>query len=267
MQPELEIRDYLLGRLPVERLQVVEEKILTDDEFHQEVEISEEELLDDYVRGALTPEERRLFETNFLAISLRRQKLKFAEALGKKLRLAAQVPPHSTLRRSTSPYRYALAASLALAAVLGVMNYRASEAAQQERSHVASLKKQLEEARQEAANLLPNSVLQAELSPRGSRGGPQPELIVSEKVSAVRFVLAVPPNIQGAVNAELLNDAGQTILSQHGNLITQAKDHSFVTVMVESTYLKPGNYFLRVTPLGERALPEYVFKVPRQHIQ
>jgi anti-sigma factor RsiW len=261
MNAEKDIHDYLLGTLPAERLEELEQRILSDDDFHQEVEIAEEELLDDYVQGKLAVQERPLFEKHFLASPLRQQRLKFAFALQKKLNSAASTSPRRIRSRPASLYPYALAASLVLAALLGATSYRFLGKIQEERANTASLKKQLEEARQQASLVVPNSVLQTNLSPNGSRGGPQPQIVVPKGAWAVRFNLAVPSQLQGKVSVALLNDAGQLIFAQQENRVEMAHGQNVVTATIESKYLNPGDYFLRVRQSQSSPLPEYHFQV------
>src|ERR1041384_503134 len=84
------IRQYLLGELSDEaQRQQVEERLLTDDDFFQELEITEDELIDQYLTGALTADERRNFESHFLAAPERQRKLSFARALRKCVEAAA----------------------------------------------------------------------------------------------------------------------------------------------------------------------------------
>src|ERR1051325_3474947 len=84
------IKQYLLGELSDDaQRQQVEQRLLTDDDFFQELEISEDELIDQYLAGTLTPAERRNFESHFLAAPERRRKLGFARALSKYVGAAA----------------------------------------------------------------------------------------------------------------------------------------------------------------------------------
>lgn len=82
-------RSYLLGALSAEEQQHVEERMLTDDEFFQQLLVAEDDLFDEYVRGELTEEEKRLFQNNFLAAQERQQGLQFAEALNRYVSTAA----------------------------------------------------------------------------------------------------------------------------------------------------------------------------------
>ena len=76
------IRQYLLGNLSEEIRQRVEERLITEDSFFEELLLGEEELIDDYVSGELTDDDRLKFEEHFLSTPERHEKLRFALALG-----------------------------------------------------------------------------------------------------------------------------------------------------------------------------------------
>lgn len=77
-----EIKQYLLGEATQEsRLREIEERLLTDESFYEEVLASEDELIDEYLDGSLTSREREEFEAHFLCTAERRRKLKFARSL------------------------------------------------------------------------------------------------------------------------------------------------------------------------------------------
>lgn len=65
---------YLLGDLPEAEATALEEKLLADDEQFDRVREVENSLIDDYVRGRLSPEDRERFERHYLAspVHLRR---------------------------------------------------------------------------------------------------------------------------------------------------------------------------------------------------
>ena len=78
------IRRYLLGEVTEEgELRLVEERLLTDDEYFEEIAVIEDELIDQYVSGSLNPGEQEKIESHFLATAERRRKLRFAQALRK----------------------------------------------------------------------------------------------------------------------------------------------------------------------------------------
>jgi hypothetical protein len=259
-----EVRDYLLGALPEKRREEIEQKFFEDDDFHLEVEIVEEELFDDYLQKKLSDQERRLFETHFLASPLRRQRLQFARAFHHKINSTPVVPVTPVLplpaRSFTARlYPYALAASLLVMAALGTLDYHLSRSVREEQNKNASLTRQNAQLQ---AQIVPNSIFQTEqLFPKGSRSGPQPQLTVPKDALALQFKLVVPANFPAPVRIDLLNDAGKSIFSQQGAQVESAGNQRLVSALIKARYLPPGDYLLRLTPQDSSSLPEYAFQV------
>ena len=61
------IREYLLGQLPDHEQEKIEERLMVEDDFFQEFEISKSELVEEYCAGELGQKERQWFESHFLA--------------------------------------------------------------------------------------------------------------------------------------------------------------------------------------------------------
>lgn len=79
-----ELRKYLLGNIAVEIEQErIEERLMIDDEYFQEMLWQEEELVQDYVDKELDSDEIQAFENHFLISDERREKVIFAHALRK----------------------------------------------------------------------------------------------------------------------------------------------------------------------------------------
>ena len=78
-----EIRQYLLGSLPQEAQQGVEERLLIENSFLEELVLAEEELTDDYINNDLSDDYRLRFEQHFLSTPERRRNLRFALALSR----------------------------------------------------------------------------------------------------------------------------------------------------------------------------------------
>ena len=70
-----ELRQYLLGDLTGEAQRRVEERLLTEPDFLEELLVGEEELMDDYVGGELSADERLKFERHFLSTPERRRQV------------------------------------------------------------------------------------------------------------------------------------------------------------------------------------------------
>ena len=76
-----EMRNYLLGTLEVDRRAALEERILSDPQFYEELLVSEEDLIDQYLGNKLSPSERQQFETYFLITAERQNNLRFGRLL------------------------------------------------------------------------------------------------------------------------------------------------------------------------------------------
>lgn len=98
------ITRYLLGSLEEEEQDRLEQQYFADPEMLALVEATEDDLIDAYIRGELSLEDRARFESHFLRSRRRRERVSTAEAL------LARMPSKS----SRAPVWYALAASLVL---------------------------------------------------------------------------------------------------------------------------------------------------------
>lgn len=120
-------RSYLLGTLEAEPRAELEVRILSDPAAYEEILLLEEELIDQYVAGRLSKEERQQFETNFLITAERQKKLRFGQLL-KRYLTSQEVPAVSKnvpvqQRNQTAPSRRLLAPLafvVAVAAVFGI---------------------------------------------------------------------------------------------------------------------------------------------------
>ena len=146
------IRQYLLGLLPQDRLPQLEERILSDSVFYEELLIAEDELIDQYLTNELSEAERKSFETRFLLTPERQQKIRFARTLKK---YVATVEPRKLapeLRPAPVKFfaflRYPIVASSLAAAVLllvfgsswvFVRNWRSPEQLQPESRNVLAV--------------------------------------------------------------------------------------------------------------------------------
>jgi anti-sigma factor RsiW len=72
---------YLLGNLNPDEQQRLEQRLWIDSSVLDELERAEDELIDNYLEGALSGSEQEKFENCFLAAPERQRKLRFAKAL------------------------------------------------------------------------------------------------------------------------------------------------------------------------------------------
>jgi hypothetical protein len=90
---------YLLGELADAEQAALEQKYFANPELFDQLVEAENDLVDRYARGRLSPETRRRFETYYLAHPHRRARAKFAEALAERtdrVEKASSVSPLGT---------------------------------------------------------------------------------------------------------------------------------------------------------------------------
>lgn len=87
-----ELECYLLGLLPEEDTERVEELSIVDDEVASRLRVLEDDLVDAYVRGDLASDVKARFEAYYLLTERRRQKVEFARRL-RRLRRHPQCRP------------------------------------------------------------------------------------------------------------------------------------------------------------------------------
>ena len=81
MVTEEPLVQFLLGGLPETEHQALEERLFTDEQLQAELDKVTDDLIDHYLAGGLSPEERKRFETYFLAASRHRERLDFIRDL------------------------------------------------------------------------------------------------------------------------------------------------------------------------------------------
>ena len=75
------ITDFLLGNLPEEEIERLDEMSLADDDFANRLQAAENDLVDAYVKGELSGASLTQFKSHYLRSSKRREKVQFAETL------------------------------------------------------------------------------------------------------------------------------------------------------------------------------------------
>ena len=76
-----ELRKYLLMQISEDQREKIEQRLLTNDDYFEELEIVEDELIDEFLEGGMAEAERKLFEQSVLVSPEWQGKLRFARAL------------------------------------------------------------------------------------------------------------------------------------------------------------------------------------------
>lgn len=80
-EQEKQFRRFLLGQLAHQERQRVEERLMVDSDYREQVLLVEETLIEDYLDGVLPADEQKAFETYFLTSAQQRRKVKIARLL------------------------------------------------------------------------------------------------------------------------------------------------------------------------------------------
>jgi hypothetical protein len=266
------MRQYLLGQLPAEDASRLEERLLTEDAFYDELGIVEDELIDQYVGGDLSESDRELFETHFLLADEHQQNVRFARHLRKYVSGARATQPLGAnaaddLSGAAPQYRrtekkrpffsflpfgnpvvsYALMAAIVLI-VFG--------------STWMVVKNWTSQGRQTPRNLL-TVVLSPGLTRAGD--GDFKRIAVPPGTDALRLELLLGSDDYQKYAATLKNPDGKSILTQE-NLKSESVDGRRVAVFnAPSSQTVPGDYRVELsgqTPSGDtEKVASYSFRV------
>jgi hypothetical protein len=227
---ERQMSRYLLGQLGDQEQKQLEERLMTQDDSFEQLQVLEDELIDEYLKNKLSERDREDFEKHFLSPE-RRQRLRFATALRSYVATAneGKEREHSkvslwqtfwaALRTPSPTLSYGL--SLAMLAVLvgslwmaGTIRHLNTEVARVRteqgslQAREQQLQRQLEEQRGHSVELEQQLLLAQAQSPK-----------VSENSSAALVALALTPG--------LVRDAGTS------NNLTISSDTRLVALRLE----------------------------------
>lgn len=264
---ENELRQYLLGDLTEEARRRVEQRLLTEPDFLEELLAGEEELVDEYVGDELSGDERLKFEQHFLCTTERRQQLSFARALSRYVSESeakevvvreetasapatlAPTPAPPTLKPTHRPtlaerlraffggggFAPRAAVGLAALAVVAVALLT-----------VPQLRTLLFPARTSPPKSFATITLAAGAGERGA-GAEATKVSVPLKEDALRIFLTLPEGTTAAAryDVELENEKGQV-----ERLKATAQDARTVSLEIPSEQLARGRYVLRLYATG-----------------
>src|SRR5262245_51437417 len=150
------LRSYLLGMLPEDLQEQIEQRLLTDASLMEQLHAAEEDLADDYVVGALEGLESEAFETVFLAHPDRQRKLSFANALHRYATASPQQPSRRRLfsffYKQAPIFQVALATACLMVIVLGGWGVMQTRRLQRELDNTAAQQQnRIEDLRRERA--------------------------------------------------------------------------------------------------------------------
>jgi len=246
---------YLLGQGPPEDSLSLEERLVTDGEFYNELLITEDDLIDQYLSGELSESEQESFENHFLATPERRRKVRFGRAFNKYVIAVEVVPDEDASSEDVlegmldvpkpppKPWYYLFlpsqnpVLSYSLAAALLLIIATASWLA---------LRKPIGPSRD------PARILAVTLTPgltRGESGGSN-RLTIPADVGTVRLQLELAADEYQAYHAELLSSSGEAILSQNNLKSERINGRLIVPVDVAAGLIQAGDFRLKLSGIN-----------------
>jgi hypothetical protein len=240
---------FLLGTADEEERQDVERRLFTEDEFAEELQAREDDLIDDYAHGRLAQPERGQFERRWLASPDGRERVAFARA-ARRLR--------SPIRRTLAPTWLPLAAAAVLALTTSVLGWRTRELGQRlehEQVRSAAREQELEQhlaiAQRMSERSQPVDVI-ASLSlpaPASRDGGAGPELMVPKNATLVAIAVPVETAWRYVSYQVLIRTAEGVLVWEDAGLQPEAGKP--LVPRLAADLLPPGDYILTLS--GRRA--------------
>ncbi len=261
---------YLLGLSGPEALASLEEQIVTDSEFYDELQIAEDELIDQYLSGELSETERERFEHHFMRQPERQKKVRFGQALTQYVQLKASLPAAEATGAEAVQQRREVPKpppkpwySIFLPSQNPLLSYSLAAVLLLVVAGVAWLvMRNLKDNRSE-----PGAVYAVVLSAGTIRSG-DPDQRRSIKVppgtGTVSLKLSLPRKEHQTYRATLLSDAGEVAAADNLQPQSEAETY-FIVLNVRARLLPRGAYLVRVN--GHLAdgsvepMPSYQFLV------
>lgn len=188
-----ELIHYLLGRASESERAEVESRLFTDEDFNDEVLATADDLIDAYLAGTLSPEDRACFETDFLSVPHHRQRLEFMRDFGSALERAPRAAPATVdshgppARRRREWWLVAAVAVLAVGALLTAFALRTREPGQRTAGGMSASAPPAEPTPRDSKHPASDDVRRIVLSP--SRGAV--DVLLRRGTSAVRLEVEV----------------------------------------------------------------------------
>lgn len=282
-----ELIRYLLGELPEDDVERLDEQSVMDDEFAARLRFVEDDLVDAYTRGELTAERTRRFEAFYLASPRRREKVAFARRL---LRAVEQDAGRSRAVDSGSaksrwiPWALAAAVALCLAAGALVQQARVQADLTDARQRLDAADRRLAvmssdlAAERRSAAATKQSLAQAQvvpplvavtllLTPQTRGTAAVPVVVVAAASHAVPLALRVDDGSGAPFEAELRDPGSNHIVWRSALLAAdRGAPATLVTVALPAELLKSQHYVidLYARQRGRDFVDSYTFEAVRR---
>jgi hypothetical protein len=257
--------DFLLGNLPEEEIERLDELSLTDDDFVNRLQSVDNDLVDAYVRGELSGTTLAQFKSNYLKSPKRQEKVAFAEALQKQIN-----KPAFAARRSDFQWGFAAAAVIIL--LLGgylildnlrLQNQVRQMQAEQEsfRQREQQLRKQIADLKNQPTNAKTDEVklLAFVLMPQTRGVSKIPLIHFPADIDFLALTLKVETNDFPNYSAVLKDPATDQTVWQSEKL---KLENNSVQIKIPASLLRPQNFLMELSGISDNGSAEIVSSYP-----
>jgi hypothetical protein len=258
-------RKYLLGDLSEDQQVDVEDRAFADREVLDALEAAEADLIDAWVRGELSPSERRAFERRFLTSLQRRNKVEFARALAK---VTSESQPAEAPRKTFWRWPFAMqwspalqwAAGLACLFCVAATAWFAIENAAM-RSRVSILEARLHQQEHPQSTAPAPGVASLVLLPGLSRSETQvPRLSLDPAAQIIRIEVKLEPRDDyPRFRAELRTRRGDEVLTLASLPRRTTAEGYGVLIEAPVSVVPPGQYELELKGIKENSAEDVGF--------
>lgn len=268
---------YLLGLLPPEETEWLDEASIVDDEVALRIRVLEHELVDGYVTGTLAGDMLEPFESRYLTTPRRRRHVEFARRFLTAVDRAAHAGTEDSSRevasRSRLPARWMAAAAFVLVTSGALvfqtvrlqtglnlartertaLDSRARTLVQQlteQRAANAAVTRELERVRESAGTARPRlgqetQTIALVLQPQTRAVGPVPTLAIPRGVDLVAFALRLESNDVSRYRVVLRDPASdRAVWTSEPIAATALGDAPAVALVIPARVLEPRHYSL-----------------------
>lgn len=233
------LKRYLLGSLDESRKTQLEQRLLNDAQLFEEVLIAEDELVDHYVAGRLSEDDKARFESHFLVTPDRVRKTQFGRALHRYLELndSPALPAPKPFRNPLwHAWRPVLAFSLLLiVAVATYWMWARTTGRGPHKTQVITL----------AAGAIRSS------------GSSFPRETISEDTSTIELRLVVPDIRHRSYKADIHGETTD-LKGLTSNQTFEQNGEKSVVFSVEAKRLPPDDYLMSLSSIDERGESEFI---------
>ncbi len=268
--------DYLLGRLPAEEREKLEERIFRDDSFFEEIHAAEDDLILRYWKGDLGRRDRSCFESEYLKDAVNRERAEFLRDLAAVHGDAEDRGKRSAAQRwlvlPTPRWEWAALATASLLLICWfaldsihhrLLNNQAGQSAASTKTTPLSPSPPHggNEPRQDSQTKHVAPALSFILTPVATRGGHGTVLDISPGAPTIRLHLLT--STESAYSAFRI-----ALQTADGTPVWSGSSKSLDSIDLPATQLANGDYILSLEGKDARgtfeAVDDYAFRVVRQ---